>query len=1309
MHLNQGIERAKSPVSTPTRQFAGLVLAPVEPGKREQLVAVLDQVRRETIAAMRGRAPAQPLLPFQQLESLHYARLVLIDRDQRPALLAFATDYDGPEGESACSESRAWQHHLEDLQSVSPGLERVFAHCVGYRPGHLHAYLSKHRRRSSTFYVGASGRSKNQILWEEGLRRRVEAILGSSLQIDASAEQVRELVLRELAKDERYRELPGFPPQPTLEGRAGLIIAARTLALLAGLSLCVWVLACVPGSSWIAASLLVLVGLGLLVLHFRHLERTDPQFQPKFAEAHEHFEYASEDENEFLQNQLTHLVEVKPGFLRWWLIRAVFAVLSALAINKYNKGKLGDIPSIHFARWILIPDRGVLFFSNFDSSWQSYLGDFIDKASSGLTAVWSNTVLYPRTTWLLRAGSRDAGRFLAWTRQYQRPTQVWYAAYPGLSIVNVNANTEIRRGLAERAALDATSWLFHLRALERLSTDQQFGEEKSRDPSLALADIQGLVVWGYGHMPDARYLLLRLARPAPGLRRWLGQLPVNSAAADDAMSAPPEPLLNVAFTYRGMRELGLDESLCRSFSTPFVQGSEHEYRARVNGDVGASAPEAWQWGSAQKPVHIALLVFASSPESARRFAACYAAEAMTHGCEVVADLEARTLPGRKEHFGFRDGIAQPTIVGSGKAEVAGNSLAAGEFLLGHADGYGNITHSPQSPNGFNFGLNGSYLVLRQLEQDVPTFWSYCASQGQDAIVVASKMVGRWPSGAPLLRHPDRDPDDARFSDEDTFSYVANDENNDRYGASCPFGAHVRRSNPRDWLLGTDREESLRLSNLHRIIRRARPYGEPVQRDMSVRALSESGQSKSNGSGHDPRGLQFMCFNANIDRQFEFIQQQWCNNPKFAGLTNDPDPLVGARRSDDVGLDGPGFTLQSDVRTGVCARRTGLTDFVRVVGSAYFFMPAIPALRLLGADLLQSSKRAELEVVPPDEQLHIDGLIQKLGDKMKRQYIASKTLRDAHPKMHGCVKALFHIDPQDLAAPLRIGLFADKRTYSAWVRFSNASGEATRDDKADIRGVAIKLMGVDGYKLLEGEEGSTNQDLLLISHDTFVARDVAEFDALVGSLVSEDKLAMPWFLLRHPRVARNLLQALQKHSSPLEIRYFSVAPYLLASRAVKYSLSPCSSAKTPIPARPSPNYLREAMKAMLQRSSVRLDFSVQLAAEPLDVSRTPIEDVSVAWDPQHAPFHKVATLEILAQEFDTRERQEFGDNLSFNPWRCLPEHRPLGGMSRARRQVYRALSALRHDRNAIARAEPALDVPQPEWPRGSEPGTRRPRT
>ncbi len=193
----------------------------------------------------------------------------------------------------------------------------------------------------------------------------------------------------------------------------------------------------------------------------RHLEATDPPFEPYNTLAEfSHTEYSSTDENRFFQNQLSNIAVLKPGAFRAKLLQGVFYALQLLVPTVYNKGKLGDIPTIHFARWVLIDNgRRVLFFSNFDSSWQSYLGDFIDKASSGLTAVWSNTVGYPRTRDLLYAGSEDADRFKAWARHIQIPTQVWYSAYPGLSVRNVNDNTIIRRGLAEPERVSGKLWL----------------------------------------------------------------------------------------------------------------------------------------------------------------------------------------------------------------------------------------------------------------------------------------------------------------------------------------------------------------------------------------------------------------------------------------------------------------------------------------------------------------------------------------------------------------------------------------------------------------------------------------------------------------------------------------------------------------------------------------------------------------------------------------------------------------------------------------------------------------------------------
>jgi hypothetical protein len=334
----------------------------------------------------------------------------------------------------------------------------------------------------------------------------------------------------------------------------------------------------------------------------------------------------------------------------------------------------------------------------------------------------------------------------------------------------------------------------------------------------------------------------------------------------------------------------------------------------------------------------------------------------------------------------------------------------------------------------------------------------------------------------------------------------------------------------------------------------------------------------------------------------------------------------------------------------------------------------------------SPRRLELgrEYPPPDEQTHIDSLIRRLRAKMERDYAGSRTLRDAHPKMHGCVRGTFSIEP-NLPEQLRVGVFARPRTFPAWIRLSNSSGTVAADAKGDIRGIAIKLMDVPGPKLEMTGAGDTTHDFILISDSRFVTRDVEEFDGLVGALTG-GIVEMAWFFLTHPRAARNLLTSLKQFSNPLEIRYFSVVPYLLGSRAVKYSLIPHDAGHQQVPDNPSADYLREAMVQRLSSRGAAFDFSVQLQTDPV---KMPIEDPGITWDEAVSPFQKVATLTIASQVFDTPERREFGDNLSFNPWRCLPEHRPLGGISRARRQVYPALSAFRHERNLTPSVEPLL--------------------
>jgi hypothetical protein len=335
------------------------------------------------------------------------------------------------------------------------------------------------------------------------------------------------------------------------------------------------------------------------------------------------------------------------------------------------------------------------------------------------------------------------------------------------------------------------------------------------------------------------------------------------------------------------------------------------------------------------------------------------------------------------------------------------------------------------------------------------------------------------------------------------------------------------------------------------------------------------------------------------------------------------------------------------------------------------------------------QRPELQLAteypPADEQRHIDSLILRLRGKMERDYAKSRTLRDAHPKMHGCLRGEFSI-AKDLPAELSAGIFQPGRAFPAWLRFSNQNGTVAADSKRDIRGVAMKLMGVEGEKLMAGAERDTTHDFILISDSRFVTRDVAEFDGLVKALIGGILPILAYFPA-HPRAARNLFTSLRRFGNPLAIRYFSVVPSLLGHKAVKYSLIPRDSGQAAAQASASNDYLREAMVNQLQSREAVFDFAVQFQTDPY---RMPIEDPGVTWDEALSPFHKVATLTIPPQVFDTPERREFGDNLSFNPWRCLAEHRPLGGISRARRQVYEALSKFRHERNQVPRAEPTIE-------------------
>ena len=339
----------------------------------------------------------------------------------------------------------------------------------------------------------------------------------------------------------------------------------------------------------------------------------------------------------------------------------------------------------------------------------------------------------------------------------------------------------------------------------------------------------------------------------------------------------------------------------------------------------------------------------------------------------------------------------------------------------------------------------------------------------------------------------------------------------------------------------------------------------------------------------------------------------------------------------------------------------------------------------------NNERLATESIPAGEADRIRDLAARLQAKIIRENRDGIMRRDAHPKMHGVVKAEFTVE-RDLPSQLQIGVFAHPKTFQAWIRFSNQSPARGPDSDRDIRGMAIKLMGVSGEKLLDQQKNELTQDFILISTDAFVTRDVAQFDDLIKAMTGSLWSKICFFGL-HWRVIRNLVRSLRKFANPLQIRYFSTTPYLFGATAAKYSAIPSINRPDSVPLHPADDYLRAAMVAQLGREDALFDFTVQLQT---DVESMPIEDPGRAWSESVSPYRKVATIRILRQEFDSEEQRAFGEKLSFTPWHSLPAHRPLGGINRARRIVYDLISTFRHERNQVPRQEPtSWDIDQPQ--------------
>jgi hypothetical protein len=338
------------------------------------------------------------------------------------------------------------------------------------------------------------------------------------------------------------------------------------------------------------------------------------------------------------------------------------------------------------------------------------------------------------------------------------------------------------------------------------------------------------------------------------------------------------------------------------------------------------------------------------------------------------------------------------------------------------------------------------------------------------------------------------------------------------------------------------------------------------------------------------------------------------------------------------------------------------------------------LRGLVYGVPMSSLATEIDRREPNEDALIARIEDVLRRKMERDYPPPGTKRDAHPKHTGLLQAVFTV-AADVPAALRVGLFAEPRSYQAWIRTSNASAKPQSDAGKDVRGLAIKLLDVPGEKIAQSDEPHT-QDFVVLSTPTMPLGTVRLFhDAIyLGTEWSPLVFLAKMFLTGQAAILKELAAIKILPSSPLEIRYWSTVPYQLGpDQAVKYSLWPTSSATTPLPATPGSTYLTDAIEARVARETLTFDFAVQLRQGDM-----PINDARPRWDEAVAPFVKVATLTVPPQAIRTEERSQLAETLSFSPAHARIEHRPIGGLNRARMRIYRSLSDFRHDRSAIPR-------------------------
>ncbi|WP_356948551.1 Dyp-type peroxidase [Mycobacterium simiae] len=434
--------------------------------------------------------------------------------------------------------------------------------------------------------------------------------------------------------------------------------------------------------------------------------------------------------------------------------------------------------------------------------------------------------------------------------------------------------------------------------------------------TLDLDNIQHILVTRTPAM-TGRYEFLSFDDPAGG-RAWLSELLDTVQSASDARKTmdSQDRWITLAFTWHGLRALGVPEDSLASFPDAFREGMAA--RADILGDTGQSHPDNWSGGLAGDDLHAIAILFARNDAEQHRCTAVHRKLVeRCPGVRVLSHLDLNATPPfdhAHDHFGFRDRLSQPVIEGTGEEPTpgSGGALKAGEFILGYPDEEGVVANLPQPPE---LSRNGSYMAYRRLREHVGLFRDYLREQAgtpADEDLLAAKLMGRWRSGAPLVLAPEHD--DPELGADSLRNNDFNYKEMDPFGYAVPLGAHIRRLNPRDTAVNMNR---------HRMIRRGATYGE---------ALPEG----ADDDGAD-RGIAAFIICASLVRQFEFAQNVWINDHNFHELGNEHDPICGTQ-------DG---TMEFKIpKRPIRKVLRGLPAFTTLTGGAYFFLPGLNGLRYL---------------------------------------------------------------------------------------------------------------------------------------------------------------------------------------------------------------------------------------------------------------------------------------------------------------------------------------------------------------------------